>query len=234
MAKRIDAAEDDASRMCAVTRQRLPAAALLRFVAGPDGTLVPDLRRRLPGRGVSVGAEAKLVREAVRRRIFGQALKQDVTVPADLDGLVDRLMEADALQMLSMVNKAGLAVSGFEKVRQAIVDGGVAARIEASDGTADGRMKLDKVAVAVSGGINAIPVISLFAAQQLSLALGRENAIHALARAGPASAAFVERCRALAEFRSGPSPAAGPALPDELAKLPSNAMNRSDTDTNER
>ena len=42
-------------RMCIVSRRPLPAERLLRFVADPAGRVVPDLKRRLPGRGAHVG-----------------------------------------------------------------------------------------------------------------------------------------------------------------------------------
>ena len=46
-----DEADDGPERQCAVTRQSGDADALIRFVLAPDGLIVPDLERRLPGRG---------------------------------------------------------------------------------------------------------------------------------------------------------------------------------------
>jgi uncharacterized protein len=40
--------------MCIVTRSRGEPDDLVRFVCGPDGTVVPDIRCELPGRGVWV------------------------------------------------------------------------------------------------------------------------------------------------------------------------------------
>ncbi len=48
-------------RMCIVSRRSLPADALIRFVAGPDGQVVPDLKRRLPGRGAHLEARRAVV-----------------------------------------------------------------------------------------------------------------------------------------------------------------------------
>jgi predicted RNA-binding protein YlxR (DUF448 family) len=39
-------------RMCALTRAIAPRAELVRFVASPDGEVVPDLKECLPGRGM--------------------------------------------------------------------------------------------------------------------------------------------------------------------------------------
>ncbi len=59
--------EDGSQRTCIVTRAKLPPDELLsRFVLAPDGQVVPDLKRKLPGRGVWVQATAKAVAEAVR------------------------------------------------------------------------------------------------------------------------------------------------------------------------
>src|SRR6516164_151224 len=76
------------ARMCIVTREVRPVAELIRFVAGPDG-LVPDLKRRLPGRGVWVSARRSDVETAVKRRAFQKSLRADVKVPSGLAEMVD-------------------------------------------------------------------------------------------------------------------------------------------------
>ena len=43
-------------RMCAVSREVRPIDELIRFVVSPDGAVVPDLKRKLPGRGLWVSA----------------------------------------------------------------------------------------------------------------------------------------------------------------------------------
>ena len=45
-------------RMCIVTRARRSPDEMIRFVADPGGEIVPDIKRKLPGRGVWVTAEA--------------------------------------------------------------------------------------------------------------------------------------------------------------------------------
>src|SRR6266705_5923939 len=67
-------------RLCIVTRTVKPVAELIRFVVGPDG-IVPDLKRKLPGRGVWVTATRAAVSAAVERKAFGRAFKREVTVP---------------------------------------------------------------------------------------------------------------------------------------------------------
>src|SRR5215475_7581702 len=84
-------------RLCVATREVRPVGELMRFVVGPDGSVVPDIKRRLPGRGVWVTARRHLVEEAVRRRLFGRGLKTDARAPADLPEALDRLLEQSAL-----------------------------------------------------------------------------------------------------------------------------------------
>jgi predicted RNA-binding protein YlxR (DUF448 family) len=190
------------ARQCALARRSLPIADLLRFVLDPQGVVTPDIRRRLPGRGVWLTADAATVAAAVKAKVFARAFKHPVAVAPDLPGMIDELLAADCLQSLAMANKAGLVTAGFAKIATALRDGKVSARIEAADGAHDGRTKLDRL-VAGRHGEAGPPVVDLFGSAQLSLALGRENVIHAVAHAGAAGDAFVKRCLGLANYRMG-------------------------------
>jgi hypothetical protein len=195
--------ERERERMCAVTRVAGPPAALIRFVRGPDGILVPDIKAKLPGRGAWIACRRPILDEAIRRKAFARSLKTEVAMPADLPDLVDRLLSVDARQSLSLANKAGLVVTGFAKVEAALARGGVAALVSASDGAEDSRRKLAQAARRAAENGAPPPHVALLAGSDLDLALGRENAIHAALLAGPASDAFLARCARLAEFRSG-------------------------------
>lgn len=185
-------------RTCIVTRRPQPPEAMIRFVRGPDGALAPDIRARLPGRGVWVTARADLVAQAAQKRMFSRSLKTQVEAAPQLAEDVDKLLEADCLQMLALANKAGAVVAGFGKVADTLSRAGAAALIEARDGGEDGKRKL---AQAARRAESAPPIIGLFSSLQLDLALGRTNVIHAaLAESGP-TAAFLARCRRLAAYR---------------------------------
>jgi predicted RNA-binding protein YlxR (DUF448 family) len=129
-------------RLCIATRQVRPVGALIRFVVGPDGAVVPDLKRRLPGRGVWVTARRHVVAEAVRRRAFCRAFKAEVKVPPALPDALEQLLEQSALNALSIAHKAGLVVQGFAKVEAAIAAAPVTALVRARDAGADGGRKL--------------------------------------------------------------------------------------------
>lgn len=194
-------------RTCVATRVTLPPERLIRFVVGPEGMLVPDLRRKLPGRGVWVALSRLAVGEAIRRRAFERSLKTKVTVPAALADEIDALMVRDCLQSLSMANKAGLVTSGFAKVEARIGSGQVAAVIEASDGAEDGRRKIAQAIHRVQGEkAPGMHVVTSFTGSDLELALGRVHVIHAALAPGPATEGFLHRWQRLVCYRTDPVP----------------------------
>ena len=173
---------------------------MIRFVVGPDGAVVPDIRAKLPGRGVWVDAKAESVAMAARKGAFARGFKAKVAVPATLAADVDDLLEHDALQSLAMANKAGAVTTGFAKVEAAVATHAAAALLHSADAAADGMRKLD-AARRVAGG-RAPVALKLFSSQQLDLALGRTNVIHAALGRGSTSTAFLTRCRRLMTYRS--------------------------------
>jgi predicted RNA-binding protein YlxR (DUF448 family) len=209
--------EKGPNRTCVATRQVLPVEQLLRFVIDPDGRLVPDIRARLPGRGVWVTCERSAVEDAVRKRSFVRSLKKPVEVPGHLAGMVDALLAADARQSLAMANKAGLVITGFAKVEGLIGKGKAVALVWASDGAEDGRRKMTQAIRRNQTGRDPIPVFSPFPGHEMDLALGRENAIHAALMAGAATDAFVKRCQRLDRFRQNISQEIGPDAEDKSA-----------------
>jgi uncharacterized protein len=197
-------------RTCVATRLAKPADALIRFVVSPDGILTPDLRRKLPGRGVWVSLSRAAVLDAQKRRCFERSLKTKVLVSPALADEIDALMVRDALQSLAMANKAGLVTSGFAKV-EAKVDGGhVIAVIEASDGADDGKRKIAQVIHRRADDTNRkVAVVTDFAAVDLELALGRQHVIHAALASGPAADGFLARWQRLVCYRTNTLPPRG-------------------------
>ena len=136
-------------RMCAVTRQVRPIDELIRFVVAPSGEVIPDLKRKLPGRGLWVSASRQTVAEAVRRHQFSKGFKREVRVSPTLAADTEALLVRSAIDALAMAAKAGQVISGFGKVEDALTSRqtrtSVEALIHASDGAADGIRKLDAV-----------------------------------------------------------------------------------------
>src|SRR5215207_7026028 len=182
-------------RMCAVSREVRPIDELIRFVVAPSGEVIPDLKRKLPGRGLWVQASRRTVAEAVRRHQFSRGFKRDVraatTLPADTEAL-------------AMAAKAGQVISGFAKVEGLLEQGRAGALIHASDGAADGIRKLDAIVRQRAENIGdspGLPIVTALTSAQLDLALGRSNVIHAALLAGPASKTFLSRCQILVRYR---------------------------------
>src|SRR5215469_4754682 len=127
-------AQANRERRDIVSGEVMPEAALIRFVSGPDGTVVPDLGRKLPGRGLWVAADRASVETAARRSLFARAAKAKLVAPPDLADQVERLLIARLLAGLGLARKAGDLTLGFEKSLAAVASGKAAWLIEASDG----------------------------------------------------------------------------------------------------
>lgn len=191
-------------RTCVATRERLPIDALIRFVAAPDGTVTPDIRRRLPGRGVWVKADRASVDLAIKRKAFARGLKSAVVTPGDLGELTGRLLEADALQALAIANKAGALVFGHAKVEAAIEKAAIRAICHASDAAPDGMRKIGQ-ALKRRFGDGPMPiVIAPFSSTQMSLCLGREHVIHICLVNSPASESALAKCLLFLRYRGSP------------------------------
>lgn len=190
-------ANADRERRDLVTRQVMDDARLIRFVAGPDGSVVPDLGRRLPGRGLWVEATRDAVAEAARRNLFSQAAKTRLTAAPDLADRVGALLAKRCLEQLGLARREGALISGFEKSAAAVRSGRAAWVIEAADGSADGRSKILALARHQPG----LGVCGAFTAEELRLALGLENAIHAVLLAGGRAERWTLEVGRLAGFR---------------------------------
>jgi predicted RNA-binding protein YlxR (DUF448 family) len=184
-------------------------AGLIRFVAGPDGVVVPDLARKLPGRGIWVAADRASVETAAKKGLFARAAKAKLSAPAGLADQVEILLKRRVLSALGLARKAGDLTSGFEKVSSAIRSGKAAWLIEASDGAADGRRKLWAQARKQSPPPG---LIGVFTAQELGLALGGENVIHTAFLAGRGADRWTFDVLRLSGFR--------PLLPESWREEP--------------
>jgi len=164
-----------------VSGEVMDEAKLIRFVAGPDGAVTPDLAAKLPGRGLWVAANRTAIEAAAAKGGFSRAAKAKVSAGPGLADLVERLLAARILAGLGLARRAGTLTSGFEKVRAVIATNKAAWLIEAADGAADGRRKLVSLA---ERRPNPPRVLAAFTSGELGLALGGENVIHLAFLAG--------------------------------------------------
>lgn len=193
-------------RMCIVTRESLPAEAMIRFVAGPDGSVVPDLKRVLPGRGCSVKAERALIEKALKKNIFTRALRKDVKPAVDLADQVDRLLVAQLTGMMNLARKAGQFVSGATKVDNAVRSGQAVGVFHATDAAEDGVRKISQARKAWAMMMDEpeeVPAFRLLSFEEMSRLMGDNAFIHAVALAGQAGEGVVKRAKLLETYRGG-------------------------------
>jgi len=193
---------DARERRDIVSGEVMDEARLIRFVAGPEATVFPDLARKLPGRGLWVEATREAVETAAKKGQFSRAAKTRLTAPADLADLVERLLAKRCLEQLGLCRREGVLATGFEKTQMAIRSGKAAWVIEASDGASDGRRKLFHTAAGQDAkNPRPIPFCGAFSAEELGLALGLENVIHVALLAGRRAERWTEEVTKLAGFR---------------------------------
>jgi predicted RNA-binding protein YlxR (DUF448 family) len=175
-----------------------PESRLIRFASAPDGTVVPDLARKLPGRGVWVAADRASIETAVAKNLFSRAAKARLSAPRDLADQVEQQLRTRLLSALGLARKAGDLTFGFERVLAAIRAGKTAWLVEASDGSLDGRRKL----LAAARALDPPPgVLTIFTAAELSLALGVGNVIHTAFLAGRGAERWTSDVERLSGFR---------------------------------
>jgi len=191
-------AEASRQRRDAVSGVVMAEEKLIRFVASPEGEVLPDLARKLPGRGVWVAADRVSVEQAVKKGAFSRSAKTRLTAPADLADQVERLLSQRIMAGLGLARRHGALISGFEKTAASIRSGQAVWLIEASDGAADGRRKL----LALAAKVPKPPrIFGAFASEELGLALGLETVIHTAFLAGRGAERWTEDVRRLEGFR---------------------------------
>jgi predicted RNA-binding protein YlxR (DUF448 family) len=193
-----------AQRLCVATGSVRPVDEMIRFVVGPDGAPVPDLRRRLPGRGLWISATRSALATAVARKAFARGFRRDIRVMPDFVDATERLIERAAREAHAMTHKAGTVAIGFGTVDQAIAQDTVVAVLHAAEAASDGVRKIGAALRRRFGDrVENVTVIGGFGSAQLDLALGRSNVVHAALLAGPESETFLARAARLDRFRTG-------------------------------
>ncbi len=205
--------EDGPERKCIATGEVQPKHGLIRFVLGPDGTIVPDLAGKLPGRGVYVASSRAALDRAAAKGLFARALRQPVKVPEGLSALVEQMLVRRVVDLISLTRKSGDAVTGYEKVKDWLAKEEATVLIQAEDGSARGKSKLSTP----YGG----DYIGWLSADELGMAFGRQTVIHAALGAGGLSARVVEEAQRLKGIRIGAADAdrGGRGRPERMKKL---------------
>lgn len=195
----MDAVDDDEKgpeRRCAVTGDRGPRERMLRFVVSPSDEVVPDVGRRLPGRGIWLSPRRDVVNTAVTKKAFARAARRAVSAPPDLADRVEALLARRCVDDLGLARRAGVAVCGFDKVRAELDARRVALLVLARDASEGQKAKMRGPAFGLS-------VIELFDGSELGAAFGRDVAVHVSLSPGPLAQRLLDDAMLLAGFRQG-------------------------------
>ncbi len=162
---------------------------VVRIVAGPQGPVI-DYRERLPGRAAYVCPRLECIEAALAKGQLSRALRSAVP-PLAKEGFLAALQSAvreKLSSLLAMSVKAGMLVSGYSAVDDALRKGGVSLLIFAED-VADGtREKLEDRA-----GQGSVRKITLYSKSELGKLVGRDLAgVAAIAQKGFADAVWKE------------------------------------------
>jgi predicted RNA-binding protein YlxR (DUF448 family) len=189
-----DKDQDEPERRCIVSGETGGKAGLVRLVLGPDDVVVPDVLGKLPGRGMWVTASREAIETAARKGHFSRASRKPVTVPEGIADEVERQLARRVMDLVSISRKAGQAVCGFEKVKDALAAGRVKVLLQASDGSVRGKSKL----WTPEGG----RFFGCLTSSELGLSFGRESVIHAALASGGLTSRVVEDAARLAGMRA--------------------------------
>ncbi|THH34682.1 RNA-binding protein [Aliishimia ponticola] len=187
--------ENGPERKCLATGEVRPTSELIRFVVGPDNTIVPDIAGKLPGRGIYVSATRDALNTAVARKVFARGAKAQVTVPDGLVDEVERQLVQRVVHLISLARKAGGAIAGYEKVKTWLDREEARVLIQASDGSGRGKSKLSTPHRGV--------YIGWLTADELGLAFGRQTVIHGALGTGGLTQRVVEEAHRLKGMRLG-------------------------------
>jgi len=197
---RSEAEHDGRARRCIVTGEVLPEAALIRFVEDPEGGIVPDIAAKLPGRGFWLRADRQVLEKAVAKNHFSRAAKKPLKAASDLGGRVEALLVRQMCADLGLARRSGALILGFDQISKAFESKSPpSVLVEARDGAKDGRRKL----LGVAFGHGSTPkVLDCLNSEELGLALGRGNVVHAALKSGQLAERLAMNAGRLAGFRA--------------------------------
>jgi len=173
-------------RKCVLSGEHEAREHLVRLALSPDGEVLPDVRAKAPGRGAWIGVtraelDAAQAKGKLRSALARAFKSGDVRIPEDLGERIAAQLQRNALDRLGLELKAGNVVIGGERIEAAAREGRLHLLLHAADAGADGAAKLaqawrvgsDQEGSGLKGLTLPVPRTIL------SLALGRENVVHA-------------------------------------------------------
>lgn len=197
------ATEESGTRRSIVSGERLAKERMVRFVVAPDGSVVPDIDERLPGRGLWIEADRDMLSLACARNRFAGAARKRAVVPPDLAERVVALITRRCVERLGLARRAGQAVAGYERAADWARGGRAAVLVVALDAAPATRQRLSRLSPAA-------PCVAAFDAATLGPVFGREAAVNVVLAPGRLADAFLRDARRLEGLR-------GPGGTNELS-----------------
>jgi uncharacterized protein len=183
-------------RRCIVTGEIHDRSSLLRFVVGPNGELVADMASRLPGRGLWLTPRRDILESAIARRLFARSAHRAIIMPAGFADRIEALLVRRCLDAIGLGRRAGLAVAGFEKAREAVQTGKATLLFLALDGAEGGRRKMRALACG-------LPVAIVLTAAEMGAIFGRDHVVNIAIGDGRLSGRLITVAQKIAGFRLG-------------------------------
>lgn len=135
-----------------------------------------------------------IVNRAVAKRLFARAARQSIAVPDEFADRVEAVLVQRSIDAIGLARRAGLAVAGFEKVREAARAGKTALLLVALDAAEGGRGKIRALA-------HGLPLATVLSAAEMGTAFGRDHVVNASLGPGPLCRRFIADAEKLAGFR---------------------------------
>lgn len=157
-------------RRCIVTGEVMEKEKLLRFTVTPDNMVVPDFKKKLPGKGIWVKNSQRALETAMTKSLFSKVAKKNVK-SSGLAEMVKGILHKKGLDAVSLARKAGILLTGLDKVSDAIKKDKVAFVLEAQDAGADGHNRIMLLA-------KNLEVFRTYNIEELDKALDKENTVH--------------------------------------------------------
>lgn len=176
---------------------------MIRFVVGPDRSIIPDLAARLPGRGIWLSASGDVLQrpsakgDAWRQlvRAFARAARGPVSVPPDLPDVLEAALMRRTGELLGLARRAGQATAGFEKARELLRTRRATLVVQASDGSPAERARF------LSGVGGSVTVIDPLPAETMGRLFARDHVVHVAITPGKLAESLITEAGRLAGLR---------------------------------
>ena len=154
---------------CALSGEILDREKLIKFVISPDNDLIADIFDKIDVSGIFIKAEKKSVKKAIEEGLFAKLFNKDIKISNDIVEQIEKGLKTQISGMISLANKSGNLIRGFDKIKMAVKKNKIEFMISAKDGSKAGKDKIKT---------NEIKQFEIFIIDELNRILAKENVVH--------------------------------------------------------